>query len=200
MSSFRYYLSNFKLQRADGTEYAVPESYFLVRELRPGGLPILGAQFAFRRPAYADRFAALLGAEPRFDAAEHSAWLDAAYVDAPLPQGNSVMASMGQEQCRQLLARRRVRTGMAGRVRDRLLQNPGEMPGVEAVAAEMHMAVRSLRRRLDEEERWDQILSGGERQRVAFARLLIQKPDIIIMDEATSALDEDSQDSLLGLI
>jgi len=54
--------------------------------------------------------------------------------------------------------------------------------------------------RLDEEERWDQILSGGERQRVAFARLLIQKPDIIIMDEATSALDEGSQDSLLGLI
>lgn len=35
VSSFRYYLSNFKLRRADGTEYAVPESYFLVRELRP---------------------------------------------------------------------------------------------------------------------------------------------------------------------
>lgn len=57
-----------------------------------------------------------------------------------------------------------------------------------------------LRKRLDEAERWDQTLSGGERQRVAFARLLIQKPDIIIMDEATSALDEDSQDSLLELL
>lgn len=56
-----------------------------------------------------------------------------------------------------------------------------------------------LGRRLDDEERWDQILSGGERQRVAFARLLIQKPDIIIMDEATSALDEGSEDALLGL-
>ena len=56
-----------------------------------------------------------------------------------------------------------------------------------------------LTRRLDEEEDWDKILSGGERQRVAFARLLIQKPDIIIMDEATSALDEGSQESLLGL-
>ncbi len=122
-----------------------------IRELRPGGLPILGAQFAFRRPAYADRYRELLGVEPRFDAAENSVWLDIAYVDAPLPQGNTVMARMCQEQCQQLLARRQVRTGMAGRVRDRLLQNPGEMPGIDTVAAEMHMAVRSLRRRLDEE-------------------------------------------------
>lgn len=56
-----------------------------------------------------------------------------------------------------------------------------------------------LAKRLDGEEDWDRILSGGERQRVAFARLLIQKPDIIIMDEATSALDEGSQESLLSL-
>jgi len=56
-----------------------------------------------------------------------------------------------------------------------------------------------LCKRLDEDDDWDRILSGGERQRIAFARLLIQKPDIIVMDEATSALDEESQESLLGL-
>jgi vitamin B12/bleomycin/antimicrobial peptide transport system ATP-binding/permease protein len=53
---------------------------------------------------------------------------------------------------------------------------------------------------LDRDEDWDQILSGGERQRIAFARLLIQRPDIIVMDEATSALDEESQARLLGLL
>jgi putative ATP-binding cassette transporter len=68
------------------------------------------------------------------------------------------------------------------------------------IAALQRCGLGYLARRLDEEERWDQTLSGGERQRVAFARLLIQKPDIIIMDEATSALDEDSQTSLLGLL
>ena len=52
----------------------------------------------------------------------------------------------------------------------------------------------------DSDKHWDQELSGGERQRVAFARLLVQKPSIIVMDEATSALDEDSQASLLELI
>lgn len=56
-----------------------------------------------------------------------------------------------------------------------------------------------LIRHLDEERRWDQTLSGGERQRIAFARLLLQRPQIIIMDEATSALDEESQVSMLRL-
>jgi putative ATP-binding cassette transporter len=57
-----------------------------------------------------------------------------------------------------------------------------------------------LVRHLDEEQRWDQRLSGGERQRTAFVRLLLQRPQIIIMDEATSALDEESQVSMLRLL
>jgi vitamin B12/bleomycin/antimicrobial peptide transport system ATP-binding/permease protein len=52
----------------------------------------------------------------------------------------------------------------------------------------------------DEDVRWDQTLSGGERQRIAFARLLIDEPNIIIMDEATAALDIDSEFRLLTLL
>jgi vitamin B12/bleomycin/antimicrobial peptide transport system ATP-binding/permease protein len=51
-----------------------------------------------------------------------------------------------------------------------------------------------------EDERWDQVLSGGERQRLAFGRLLIGEPDIIIMDEATAALDIDSEFRLMTLL
>jgi vitamin B12/bleomycin/antimicrobial peptide transport system ATP-binding/permease protein len=54
--------------------------------------------------------------------------------------------------------------------------------------------------RLDEVERWDQMLSSGERQRLAFARLILQRPDIAILDEATSALDEAGQERLMELI
>jgi putative ATP-binding cassette transporter len=52
--------------------------------------------------------------------------------------------------------------------------------------------------RLDEEDvPWDRVLSGGEQQRLAFVRLLLQKPDIVVMDEATSALDTESQARLM---
>jgi len=59
--------------------------------------------------------------------------------------------------------------------------------------------LRRLASQLDAEEQWDKKLSGGEQQRIAFARLLVQRPDIVIMDEATSALDTDSQDSMMEL-
>lgn len=52
---------------------------------------------------------------------------------------------------------------------------------------------------LDHEMRWDKTLSAGEQQRLAFARLILHKPDWVLMDEATAALDEASQASMLSL-
>jgi putative ATP-binding cassette transporter len=58
----------------------------------------------------------------------------------------------------------------------------------------------SFGNRLDEEAPWDQVLSGGEKQRLAFARILLHKPDIVVLDEATAALDPESQDLLMRLL
>ena len=89
-----------------------------------------------------------------------------------------------------------------GTLREALLYPAGDATvSTETITAAMKRCGLSyLVKRLDDsDERWDQTLSGGERQRVAFCRLVIQKPHIIIMDEATSALDEESQLSLLSL-
>ncbi|MEZ5279341.1 MAG: ATP-binding cassette domain-containing protein [Acidimicrobiales bacterium] len=43
-------------------------------------------------------------------------------------------------------------------------------------------------------------LSGGERQRVAFARLLVHRPDLALADEPTSSVDPDLADSLMGML
>jgi putative ATP-binding cassette transporter len=54
--------------------------------------------------------------------------------------------------------------------------------------------------RIDEAAPWDQTLSGGEKQRLAFGRIFLHRPDIIILDEATAALDPESQDKLMVLL
>ena len=54
--------------------------------------------------------------------------------------------------------------------------------------------------RLDEDTQWEHILSGGEKQRLAFARVLLHRPHLIVMDEATAALDPVSQDQLMRLV
>lgn len=46
---------------------------------------------------------------------------------------------------------------------------------------------------LDLTYEWSSVLSLGEQQRLAFARLLLTKPKLVLLDEATSALDESNE-------
>jgi putative ATP-binding cassette transporter len=62
------------------------------------------------------------------------------------------------------------------------------------------VGLEHLIEKLDEEAPWDQTLSGGEKQRIAFVRILLHKPDIVVLDEATSALDIKSQVKLMELL
>jgi putative ATP-binding cassette transporter len=57
-----------------------------------------------------------------------------------------------------------------------------------------------LATQLDEYGNWDQTLSASERQRLAIARLLLQRPDIIVLEDALSALDPSSQADLFAQI
>jgi len=53
---------------------------------------------------------------------------------------------------------------------------------------------------LDVNDNWAQALSLGEQQRIAFARILLQRPDFIFLDEATASLDEEMEEALYQLI
>ena len=62
------------------------------------------------------------------------------------------------------------------------------------------MPLPHLAARLSDTDDWSRILSLGEQQRLAFARILLIRPDWVFLDEATSALDEPRERALYELL
>jgi len=54
--------------------------------------------------------------------------------------------------------------------------------------------------RLEQSRHWALELSPGEQQRLAFARVLLQRPDWLFLDEATASLDEEAEQQLYRLV
>jgi len=66
-----------------------------------------------------------------------------------------------------------------------------------AILKEVHLSYLAERKGgLDAAQDWEKLLSVGEQQRLAFARVLVHAPRIVILDEATSALDSVNEAAL----
>jgi len=79
---------------------------------------------------------------------------------------------------------------------------PGALEIKEAELREMLSLVQlgHLADRLSETDQWSNVLSLGEQQRIAFARVLLARPEFVFLDEATSALDEAAEAHMYGLL
>ena len=53
---------------------------------------------------------------------------------------------------------------------------------------------------LDAHWDWSNVLSLGEQQRLAFARVLFNRPRVVVLDEATSALDLATEEAMYALL
>jgi AraC-like DNA-binding protein len=117
------------------------------------GRDVVPLRVALRVPPPADPapYEAAFGLRPEFGAPRSVVAFDEHLLDQPLPQAAPLTAASCEAQCRELLERRHARHGTSGRVRDVLLREPQRMPGQAEVAAALHVSVRTLRRRLEDE-------------------------------------------------
>ncbi|BBX65699.1 AraC family transcriptional regulator [Mycobacterium saskatchewanense] len=149
--------------RLDLPDLTGPVADFLVRrdlaaiarvmaELLGRPIPFTAVEFAGPEPSSGDAEAReAFGVTPRYGSPANVARWPAALLDSRLPQASEMSAAMCEQQCHDLLERRRQRTGVARRVRERLASIDGEPHTIAVVARQLAMSERTLRRRLAEE-------------------------------------------------
>lgn len=110
-------------------------------------IEIAGGYFERVRPLLEPLDVRIVESADRHAFAFHSGWLD-----LPLPASSPQAAKMLEQQCAELLQRRIRRVGLAGEVREVLMRPGGAARSQPEVATELHLSVRTMRRRLAEED------------------------------------------------
>jgi AraC-like DNA-binding protein len=114
-------------------------------------LPILAVHVTVSAHPIYEMFATLLGVETvEFDAPRTVLIGRRATLDLPLPSGNLATARFYEQQCVDLIQRRRSRDGVSSRVRELLIRRGG-IADQTHIAADLDLSVRTLRRRLADE-------------------------------------------------
>lgn len=139
----------------------------IVRELLGAPLPLSCLELRQQTPAEVAPFVEAFGLAPQFAAGANRIGLAAELLDVPLPRANSQLVSACELQCQTILARHQWHQGLAGRVRQLLLQAPGQMSDMEGVSARLHLSSRTLRRRLIDEGTSFRALQDEVRQALA---------------------------------
>lgn len=156
-----------------------------ITEIMPGARPFQRVDFAMPQPAYARAFEPICGVRPCFDQPRHRVVFQPGFLDTPLPRGDALIARACDDHCRRLMQRKQARQGLSMQVRDRLLRSPHRMPDCTAIAGELHLSPRTLRRKLMEEGTSFRSLSDEVRRALAEELLTTAQ---LKLDEVASRL------------
>lgn len=132
-------------------ERDVAAIHTVLSELVPGGVALTSVELAFVAPERDDGWRRQLGVTPRFGAPRTVFRFSAADLARPLPQANPHSQALAEQMCRDVVARRRGRSGVTEQLRvwiARNLPHLSETGGMAQAAAALSMSERTLRRHL----------------------------------------------------
>ncbi|CAM4167935.1 AraC family transcriptional regulator [Nocardia ninae] len=114
-------------------------------------IPVTRVEVPYEPHPIYETFAAMLGVEKVvYGASGTTLVVQSSALQLPLPQANIATARFYEQQCAELIDRRRSRMGISKQVRQLLLRQ-GTLADQARVAAALNLSVRTLRRRLAEE-------------------------------------------------
>ncbi|MDI9246520.1 AraC family transcriptional regulator [Marinobacter sp. CHS3-4] len=122
---------------------------------------------SYQEPDDASAYHSLFGHRLTFDAGANQLRFRREFLDLPISLSNPVARRVAEAQCEEEMKRLEAAESAAGRV-ERVLETvrDGRLPTIEAVAEELRVSPRTLRRQLHQEgARFQDILEGIRHQR-----------------------------------
>lgn len=134
------------------TEYAIGLTVAMSRALGAGRAEPREARFAHAAPDHGDAYEQILQLPVRFDAGEDGVAFPISSLDQANPSADAALRELLERYAADQLARILAHAPLSQRIRARVLSAlPSGELGADAVAAELGMSSRTLRRRLKEE-------------------------------------------------
>ena len=124
-------------------------------------------QLPYPAPAAASRYAEILRCPVQFDAPVMEWHFDAALLELPLPEANSITAEISAGFCGRMLEAIGGEHEVVKAIKQACLNSVGGIPRVEQMAERLHMSTRTLHRRLVEAGTSYQEIVDGVRKRLA---------------------------------
>jgi AraC-like DNA-binding protein len=133
-------------------EFAFATYQTLSRELYGTSFKFSCVRATYAPPSHAKIYGRIFECPILFDQPGNELEFDAAWIDHPMVRPDPITNVLAGEMCEQFLDDAGQEGGIVADVRRTLLEHPGHFPGIEAIAAELSMHPRTLRRRLEAQQ------------------------------------------------
>jgi AraC-like DNA-binding protein len=121
------------------------------RGILPMALPLMRFHCRFAKPIYASALDEFFQVDIQYEQEENFISAPADLGDVVLPRNNSLFFQRCEQECMQVLDRRRIHEGFAGKVRMVILREIHHAPTMAEISANFSVSSRTLRRRLQTE-------------------------------------------------
>lgn len=126
---------------------------------------------AYAPPAHARVYKRIFQCPILFDQPGNELEFDAAWIDHPLVRPDPITNISAGEMCEQFLENANDDGGIAADIRRALFEHPGRFPGIEAMAAQLSIHPRTLRRKLEAQQRTYRQIVAEVRMKLALEYL-----------------------------
>jgi AraC-like DNA-binding protein len=130
------------------TELHMASHITVLSNLYGPAIRISGLRLAYAEPAHVQAYQAIFQCPLQFGQPRNELRYDLHHMDEPMAFSNAVTNAAVEAMCERHLAEVSHSTGLAAQVQRCLIEHPGRFPDVNAMATELAMHPRMLRRRL----------------------------------------------------